>query len=334
MGLLKKSKPFNELMQPLRALAEQYPRFALACSGGLDSMALLHAAHQAGLNPLVLHVDHGIHADSAQWAQEVHSRAQTLGLEFAVHRASGLTAGMANLENAARLARQQGLLSLAKAQGAGCVLLAHHANDQAETVLLNLLRGTGLNGVGMPPHRSVQGVAWVRPWLDIPKSTLLAYAQAQGLNWVDDPSNLDEALRRNAVRHSLWPVLLAVEPRALPSLLRFSKIATEAAQNERTLAARWVAEFIRPQNSNDEASGQRIAWHEMVKNQAVQVQMALLRAWLAHLGCRSPTQARAEAMLKQLNAKTGSGVRCSHEGWIFAFDGKTLVAQVQASVAA
>lgn len=312
---------FGPLRAPLAELAGRFSTIAVACSGGLDSIALLHAAKHAGLNPTAMHIDHGIHADSASWAETVHAFAVKLGIRFTSQRLSGLQANMPNLENAARNARHNALNVLAQQHGVDCVLLAHHANDQAETVLLNLLRGTGLGGVGMPMQRTTQGICWVRPWLDVPRSEVAVYAAASQLEWIEDPSNLDLSLRRNAVRHQVWPLVQAVEPRALPSLLRFSSIALEAAQTEHALAAHWIEGYIR---NECVVEGQGIDWHGMVKHQPTAVQVALLRAWLAQLGCKPPTQAHAHAMLGQLNAKTGSGLRCMHDGWEFGFEGKTL----------
>ena len=287
---------------------------------------MLHAACLAGLNPVALHVDHGIHLESHRWANELETTAIALGAPFASQRLEGLHAGMPNLENAARNARSHALRELAQAHKAGCILLAHHANDQAETVLLNLLRGTGLGGVGMPQQRRNDGLIWLRPWLQVPRSDILAYATAHALQWAEDPSNADLALRRNAVRHQLWPVVQAVESRALPSLLRFSSIALEAAQTEQALAAHWVQGFFQKNGENPAMEVHHLDWHGMVKDQSIPLQTALLRAWLAMLGCKPPTQAHAFAMLGQLNAKTGGGLRCVHEGWAFGFVGEFLQA--------
>lgn len=280
---------------------------------------MLYAASYAGLNPVALHIDHGIHPHSAEWAQTVFEATQQLGVGFASQRLDHLQAGMPNLENAARNARHLALQTLAQQRGVDCILLAHHANDQAETVLLNLLRGTGLGGVGMPKQRQVAGITWQRPWLDETRSALAAYAAQQQLTWVEDPSNTNLNLRRNAVRHQLWPTVTAVEPRALPSLLRFSSLALEAAQTEQALAVHWVQSYT-------QGDAAHIDWHGMMQNQTNPVQIALLRAWLSLLGCKPPTHAHATAMLSQLNAKTRQGLRCTHQEWAFGFKGRVLCA--------
>jgi tRNA(Ile)-lysidine synthase len=289
---------------------------AVACSGGLDSIALLHAACAVGLEPIALHIDHGIHPDSAAWAKQVEATAKQFGAAFFGERVSGLSSDMPSLENAARNARHAALARLCAAHGIKTLLLAHHANDQAETVLLNMLRGTGLGGVGMPPSRMVGSTTWLRPWLNVPRADIEIYAAQHGLNWVEDPSNTDQTLRRNAVRHTLWPVVQAVEPRALPSLLRFASIAQEAASTEQALALQCLQPHLK--------SGNGLDWYAASKNHSPAVQAALLRAWLGQLGCKPASQARIFGMLEQMSARTGDGLRCSHDRWDFVFAERLL----------
>jgi tRNA(Ile)-lysidine synthase len=330
---------------------------AVACSGGLDSVALLHATclatSAAGLQPMALHIDHGIHPNSAAWAAQVQATAAQFGSGFASERVIGLSGDMPSLENAARNARHAALKRLCEQHGIKTLLLAHHANDQAETVLLNLLRGTGLGGVGMPQSRLVGDTTWLRPWLHLPRASIEAYAAQHQLSWLEDPSNTDQTLRRNAVRHTLWPVVQAVESRALPSLSRFADIALEAANTEQTLAALCLQPHIRPavHSTNTEHAapntrgkvledtsthatkhtvcwqdGAGLDWYAASQHQPPAVQASLLRAWLAQLGCKPPTQARLAGMLAQLNARTGDGLRCTHEHWRFEYRGRVLFA--------
>lgn len=308
--------PLNHLSISLKHIPAPV---AVACSGGLDSIALLHAACEAGLKPIALHIDHGIHPESAAWEKQVLATAMHFGASFASERVTGLSGDMPSLENAARNARHAALARLCEAHGIQTLLLAHHANDQAETVLLNLLRGSGLGGVGMPASRTVGGATWLRPWLNVSRKAIEAYAAQHALSWVEDPSNTDQTLRRNAVRHTLWPVVQAVEPRALPSLLRFASIAQEAATTEQALALQCLQPHIQSNHGLD--------WYAASKGHAPAVQAALLRAWLGLLGCKPPSQARLLAMLDQLNARTGDGLRCSHEGWAFTYEARVLQAK-------
>ena len=329
-------KPFD-LATPLSHLKNAGAQVAVACSGGLDSIALLHAACAAGLNPIALHINHGIAAESGAWAAHVAAQAAHYGAAFACIEATGLYSGMPSLEAAARSARHAALGELCAKHGVGTLLLAHHANDQAETVLLNLLRGTGLAGVGMPRERLVSNafssnilsnipfnlssVLWLRPWLDAPRSAIETYAAQHSLHWVEDPSNTDTTLRRNAVRHQLWPVVESVEPRALSSLTRFASIALDASQLALALAQTVLAAHTAPDGGLD--------WRSASKAQPESVQQALLRAFLATHRLRPPGAAQGAAMLAQLNALTGNGLRCSHGGGDLFFRDKRLYVRAQ-----
>lgn len=174
----------------------------VACSGGPDSLALLVLAAEAGLEPIAVHVDHGLREQSAQEADVVRDVAMGLGARFhgvRVHVPAG-----GNLEARARDARYAAL-ELARAEhGATAVLVAHTADDQAETVLLNLLRGSGAPGLaGMPARRGHV----VRPLLDVRRAETHSLCGARGLAPVVDPTNADAAHRRNWIRLVVLPAL-------------------------------------------------------------------------------------------------------------------------------
>jgi tRNA(Ile)-lysidine synthase len=307
-------------------------RIAVACSGGLDSIALLYAACAAGLQPIALHIDHGIHPESAVWASQLEQTCAQYGAAFASERLAELASDMPSLENAARNARYAALARLCEQYGVDTLLLAHHANDQAETVLLNLLRGSGLSGIGMPAVRQMGSVQLHRPWLNVSRREIAAYAAQHALRWIEDPSNLDETIRRNAMRHTVWPVLEGVEPRALSSVLRFAQLAHAAASTETALVNTCLQPHLLVNNAaNNNEYGiteQGIDWRTAAKPHTAAVQATLLRGWLAHIGCRAPTQARLYAMLAQLNAQTGDGLRCSHGGYDFVYRERRLWATV------
>ncbi len=287
-------------------------RIAVALSGGMDSMALLHVANMPAFNatPLIaLHVDHGIHPASAQWAARCADVAASLGVEFASVRLDGLASGQANLEENARQARWAALARLARRAGADLILTAHHAQDQAETVLLHLLRGTGLAGLGMSAQGDWHGVPVLRPWLAVPRSVIEQYSRAAGLQWIEDPSNQDTSLRRNAVRLQLWPALEAVDERALPSLLRFAALANESEALLDWFAQRELAPLLA-------ADGQSLRWTPFSALPGA-VQCQLFRVWCTQLGIRAPSRDRLLAMLQQLAGDSAYGLRCSHAGWQF-----------------
>ncbi len=201
-----------------RVLAALRPGpIALGYSGGADSHALLHAlAHSAqarerGLR--ALHVDHGLHPGSARWSSHCRAVAADLGVAIEIMQVSVQPERGTGLEDAARTAR---MTAFAQALHRGEILsLAHHRDDQAETVLLKLLRGAGPEGLGgMRSLRAWRGGYLWRPLLDLPRAALLDYARAHGLHWLDDPSNADTRLRRNFLRAEILPRLKQRWPHA------------------------------------------------------------------------------------------------------------------------
>ena len=188
---------------------------AVAFSGGLDSTALLHATARAavgGPRVVALHVHHGLQPQADDWAAHCERIAGEFGAGFACTRLSGAPARGDSIEAWAREGRHRALHEMAMAAGADLLLLAHHRQDQAETFLLQALRGAGTAGLaGMPRAQWRDGVCWARPWLDQPRSTLRAYAEQHQLTWIEDPSNADARFARNRLRQTLWPALPSAE---------------------------------------------------------------------------------------------------------------------------
>ncbi len=185
-------------------------RYWVAFSGGLDSTVLLHlmASLRDVLDAplLALHVDHGLSKHSADWSRHCRDVCDALNVSLMTERVSVAQDNGKGLEAAARHARYA-VFETVLAEG-DALLSAHHRDDQAETVLLQLLRGGGVHGLAaMPLQRPLGKGRLLRPLLDLPRSELEAYAHAQGLKWIDDPSNFDTALERNYLRHSLLPQL-------------------------------------------------------------------------------------------------------------------------------
>jgi tRNA(Ile)-lysidine synthase len=174
----------------------------VGCSGGADSLSLLTLAVDRELAPIAVHVDHGLRPDGEREAAIVAEAAARVGARFDARRVT-VTAG-ANLEARARAARYDALEAARSEHGASAVLVAHTADDQAETVLLNLLRGSGSAGLaGMPARRGHV----VRPLLGARRADVRAEcARRQLVPW-EDPSNDDLAFRRNWIRHEVLPLL-------------------------------------------------------------------------------------------------------------------------------
>lgn len=181
-------------------------------SGGLDSSVLLHAtcaarAARGEPMPLAVHVHHGLQPDADAWALHCATEAQLLGVELLIRRVHVAASG--SLEAAAREARYAVFRDLLDVPGAH-LLLAHHRDDQVETVLLRLLQGRGL--YGMPRVRRLGTGLIVRPLLGMARADLMAYARHHRLRWVDDPSNAMPEADRNFLRQSALPQLRARFP--------------------------------------------------------------------------------------------------------------------------
>jgi tRNA(Ile)-lysidine synthase len=197
----------------------------VACSGGPDSVALLALAGDAGLVPVAVHVDHGLRATSGDDVERVRAIAGALGVETLVVRVDVAIGG--NLEARARAARHDALEDARAEVGASVVMLGHTQDDQAETVLLNLLRGSGASGLGgMAPRRDT----FVRPLLGLRRADTHSICASLGIEVLHDPMNDDRAFRRVAIRHDVLPVLSSVAERDLvPVLARQSDVFREEA---------------------------------------------------------------------------------------------------------
>jgi tRNA(Ile)-lysidine synthase len=222
------------LADPTDVLAPFRARFARAvdgiaapvvvgCSGGADSTALLALTVDAGLAPIAVHVDHGLRPGSADDALHVAELAARFGARFEA-RAVTVDRGP-NLEERARDARYASLEAARASVGATAVFVAHTADDQAETVLLNLLRGAATAGLaGMRARRDTV----VRPLLEFRRAETTAVCDALGVRVVRDPMNDDEKFRRVAVRHRVLPLLDGVAGRDIvPVLARQAEILGE-----------------------------------------------------------------------------------------------------------
>ena len=183
-------------------------RLVVAASGGVDSTVLLRSLVEIGQSVVAIHVDHGLRADSVEDGAFVLALAAELGVpgeSVAVEVEGG------NVQAEARAARYAALAEAARRHGARVVATAHTATDQAETVLMALVRGAGLRGLaGMPEHRALgEGIDLIRPLLQTSREQIEAEARARGWAWREDPSNATGRYRRNRVRQAVLPALRA-----------------------------------------------------------------------------------------------------------------------------
>jgi tRNA(Ile)-lysidine synthetase-like protein len=174
-------------------------------SGGVDSMALLHALVATGRKPVVLHFDHGWRADSGADAKFVRDQARQLGLKYVGGKMRATARGPREAD--ARAARYAFFAKAAQRFRISHLVLAHHADDQVETFLMQLLRGSGAAGRGMDAVSERDGLILHRPWLGVWKKEILQYARRHKLTWREDATNADTRHRRNRIRRQVLPYL-------------------------------------------------------------------------------------------------------------------------------
>lgn len=239
-------------MDPLhRALVDSDRRHGLfgphatvlvGCSGGADSLALAHALHRLapahGWRVSAAYVHHGLRAAADDEAARLTELMAAWGMPFRVARVEVAGRGRSP-EEAARDARYGALNAIAAELGAGILALGHHADDQIETVLMRLTKGSALPGLlGIPVSRAqAGGPRIVRPLLAVSRAEIEAYLNDHGLTWFEDATNQEEAIPRNRLRHQVVPVLKSLNP-ALPRTLA-TTLDVLAAENE------WLAEATR-----------------------------------------------------------------------------------------
>ena len=265
-------------------------RYCVAWSGGVDSTALLHAmrdlaAAHPGMGLRAVHIEHGLHADAPRWARHCEAMAARLGVALDV-LAVQVVAGGRGIEAAAREARYAALASgLAPGEH---LLTAHHLDDQAESVLLQLLRGAGPRGLaGMPAARTFGAGSHLRPLLGFGRDALQTYARSAGLAWLDDPANDDDRFARSYLRRRVMPVLHARWPAASRSLARAAR--QQAAAD--ALIERAAAQAAEPLTEGECLRADGLA------GLAVPLQRAVLRHWIRSRGFPVPDSARIEAIL-------------------------------------
>ena len=195
-------------------------QYLCAYSGGLDSSVLLHAVSKIpGIALRAIHIHHGLHADADTWSEQCRAFCRARDIQIDVIKVDVEKGAGKGTEAAARNARY---LAIANHIQADEVLLtAHHRLDQAETVLLRLLRGSGSQGLAAMRATSwAHGFKHTRPLLSVSKAQLQAYAKSENLYWIEDPSNNKTDFDRNYLRHEIMPLLEQRWPQAVAALSR------------------------------------------------------------------------------------------------------------------
>lgn len=272
-----------------RAGAQSATGYAVAYSGGLDSHTLLHVAAALRLPRLrALHVQHGLHADAELWLRHCRRQARVLAVPFKALRLSLPRRPPQGIEAAARAARYAAFA--AELRPGECLLLAQHQDDQAETFLLQALRGAGVEGLAaMAEYAALGRGSLARPFLSLPRAALRHYAQTHDLRWVEDGSNGDLRLDRNFLRAEVMPRLRQRWPGAGTTLAR-------AARHSATAAAALHAA------AESALAGARGPWPGSLSIAALDAQpqalrATLLRAWLRALGLPLPDERRLREII-------------------------------------
>ena len=286
-----------------QAMAHFEPVLPLAVgfSGGADSTALLTACAARWPGAVqALHVHHGLQPAADAFEQQCRSLCERLGVPLQVARVDARHAPGESPEDAARRARYESFMAATPVDIAGAAIktiaLAHHADDQVETLLLALSRGAGLPGLAAMGALSRRGaVAIARPLLRVPAADIRRWLAAQGLPWVEDPSNADQRLTRNRIRALLMPALDACFPQFRATFARSAAHMAQAQQLLDELAAQDLAATGTPP---------RIA-----ALQALSASRAgnVLRHWLVRDHACAPSTAQLEQLLAQIAACTNRG---------------------------
>lgn len=296
----------------LAALIGSFPRarIAVALSGGGDSLALLAALAAAarrrrGLALRAIHIDHGLQPLSRRWARQCARQAAALRVPFVLRRVTGGAARGQSLEAAARAARYAALAQLL-ADGE-CLLTAHHLEDQAETVLLQLVRGAGVAGLAAMPEEMPLGRGrLLRPLLDVPRAALKEYLACRKLAWIEDPMNVDVRFDRAYVRSEILPRLAARWPGAARALARSARHAQDAGQLLTGIALQDLAAAA------DGPDLSVVALRRLSPGR----RRNLLRHWIAERGARMPDSRRlAEIAGPLLAARADAQPLVKWSGW-------------------
>jgi tRNA(Ile)-lysidine synthase len=262
------------------------PYYQVAFSGGLDSQVLLHALCalrdrlDAGI--AAVHVHHGLQADADEWEAHCQRVCEELDVGYTSLRVDGRPARGESPEAAARTARYR---VLSEWLPAGHTLLtAQHQDDQAETLLLQLLRGSGVSGLAAMPVLMRLGAGWhLRPLLDVTREEIRHYATRHDLSWTDDPSNRDTAFDRNYLRHQVLPVLRKRWPAVSSSLSRSAAHCAEADGLIEQLAENDLQGVMDGQTDTLSVPGLVTLPGDRQRN--------VLRAWLKYRTGRAPSTA-------------------------------------------
>ena len=278
----------------------------IAFSGGVDSVVLLHLLHQFAprfsWQLSALHVHHGISSDADAWAEFCEQRCAAYNISFHLARVDIAPLRERGIEAAARQLRYGAYAQ----HECDFLALAHHADDQAETVLLQLLRGSGVRGASAMPMLAKREVHWVRPLLGCTREEIVAYAGAHHLRWIEDASNADERYPRNFLRHKVLPILAERFPSYRQTLARSAQHFAEAGT---------LLDELAQQDAQSAIQADRLRVSEL-RRLSVPRAKNLLRYFLQSRGSPMPQAVQLDDMVRQLRAARDDAAVCvAYGGW-------------------
>lgn len=301
----------DKVIDAIRASCAFAPtaRRIVAYSGGLDSTVLLHAlvtyTQTARTELSAIHIDHRLHPQSHTWATACRERARALGIECEVHVAADSPAPGSGIEQWARETRYAAFTE--RVAAGDVVVMAHHRDDLAETVLMRLMRGAGPEGLtGMPATRKLGRGHLLRPLLAVRRADIENYAAAHELAWSDDPSNADAAFDRNYVRHHVLPVLQARWPGVANQLARVAELQDGATAALHASADRLLGDAIDPIHGG-------LVLAPILETEPAMLSW-VLRRWLERAGLPMPDAVHLAEMERMVFARADSNPLLAYKG--------------------
>lgn len=274
----------ERFQQKLKSLSAEHSApikcYVVAYSGGMDSHALLHLCHQSQVPVRAIHVNHGLQNEADEWSLHCEKICEELNIPLLNMQVDATAAQGESPENAARKARYEAIVS--ELEEDECLLTAHHRDDQSETLVLQLFRGSGPAGLSsMPTVRDVGKCNHVRPLLEFSRDELLHYAKENKLNWVEDPSNQDTDFDRNLVRQKIIPLIKTRWKQVDNSL---SQVASQQQDSLEIIEAMAAIDLAAVATQQAE-----IISRDALRQLSPARQLNVLRFWIRQFGKDAPT---------------------------------------------
>jgi len=260
---------------------ESIKHVVIAFSGGVDSHVLLHICRQLksqfkAIHFQAIHIDHGLQQNSKDWVAHCEKVSSQLKVDFLSVEVDAVNKGDGP-EQTARKARYKALLKHTSKQT--LVFTAQHQDDQAETLLLQLLRGCGVQGLASMPALDNFGLGFIaRPFLQQPQQSIIDYARQNNLSWIDDPSNQDISLDRNYLRHEVIPLIKKRWPAFSSTTSRTARLCAETNDVLETVAEDYLSK-----------QDEKILEIEKIQSLSDDFQRIILRHWLRQNNIQNPS---------------------------------------------